>query len=222
VPAGFERRFDDNERAAALARRAEAMERWLAAPTLLRADPGATYAAVLEIDVSAVTEPLLACPNDPDDVRPLSAVAGTPVDEVFVGSCMTRLDHFRAAGRVLARAADAGHGPAPVRLWIAPPTRLDEAALREEGHYATYGAVGARTEVPGCSLCMGNQARVATGATVVSTSTRNFPGRMGRDARVFLASAEVAAIAGVLGRLPTTAEYHERLEPANPRPVGVG
>jgi aconitate hydratase 2/2-methylisocitrate dehydratase len=183
------------------------MDDWLAHPTLLRADPGATYAAVVEVDVARITEPLLACPNDPDDVRPLSAVAGRAVDEVFIGSCMTHVGHFRSAGRLLATAG----APAAARLWIAPPTRMAEAELRREGHYSTYGAAGARTEIPGCSLCMGNQARVRPGATVVSTSTRNYPNRMGQDAQVFLASADVAAISAVSGRLPTPEEYNARV-----------
>jgi aconitate hydratase 2 / 2-methylisocitrate dehydratase len=189
-----------------LERRATAMERWLAEPTLLRADPDATYAATIDIDVAAITEPLLACPNDPDDVRPLSAVAGRRVDEVFIGSCMTNIGHFRAAGAMLATAG----GEVPARLWIAPPTKMDESQLRDEGYYSVYAAAGARTEIPGCSLCMGNQARVAPGSTVVSTSTRNFPNRMGRDADVFLASAELAAVTAIHGRLPTHAEYLAR------------
>ena len=164
--------------ARALERRAQAMERWLADPSLLRADPDAEYAAVIDIDLSAITEPLLACPNDPDDVRPLSEVAGRTIDEVFIGSCMTNVGHFRAAGELLARASE----PVACRLWIAPPTKMDEAQLRREGYYSTFAAAGARTEIPGCSLCMGNQARVRPEATVVSTSTRNFPNRMGRDA----------------------------------------
>jgi aconitate hydratase 2 / 2-methylisocitrate dehydratase len=191
-----------------LERRARAMERWLAQPTLLRADSDARYAAVIEIDMSLIPEPLLACPNDPDDVQPLSQVAGRPVDEVFIGSCMTNAAHFRAAGELLARAG----GPVPTRLWLAPPTRLAETELKEEGHYSTFGAAGARTEIPGCSLCMGNQARVREGATVVSTSTRNFPNRMGSNARVFLASAEVAALAAIKGALPTLSEYLEQVE----------
>ncbi len=190
----------------ALERRAQAMERWLDHPTLLRADPGAQYAAVIDIDMSAISEPLVACPNDPDDIRPLSAVAGQSIDEVFIGSCMTNIGHFRAAGSIL---ADAG-GPVPSRLWIAPPTRMDQAQLREEGYYSIFAAAGARTEIPGCSLCMGNQARVAPGSTVVSTSTRNFPNRMGQGADVFLASAEVAAVAAIKGRMPTLEEYLPR------------
>ena len=189
--------------APALERRIEAMLRWIASPGLLQADAEATYAAVIEIDVASIEQPLLACPNDPDDVRPLSEVAGRPVDEVFLGSCMTNLGHFQGAGRILARQ----DGGVPVKLWIAPPTSAVEAQLRHDGVYSVYGVAGARTEIPGCSLCMGNQARVAQGATVVSTSTRNFPNRMGRDAQVFLASAEVATVTSVLGRIPTVPEY---------------
>ncbi|MGO9912937.1 MAG: bifunctional aconitate hydratase 2/2-methylisocitrate dehydratase [Acidimicrobiales bacterium] len=193
------------EDARAIERRAGAMERWLADPVLLRADPDAEYAAVVEIDMTSVTEPLLACPNNPDDIRPLSDVSGRAIDEVFIGSCMTNIGHFRAAGRLLE-----SHGsPVPGRLWIAPPTKMDEAQLREEGYYAIFAAAGARTEIPGCSLCMGNQARVAPGTTVVSTSTRNFPNRMGRDADVFLASAELAAVTAIKGKLPTVDEYFE-------------
>lgn len=190
-----------------LERRIRAMEEWLANPVLLEADPDAEYAEVLEIDLDQITEPLLCCPNDPDDVRPLSAVAGTPVDEVFLGSCMTHIGHFRAAGKLL----DAFGKPVPGRLWIAPPTRMDQARLTAEGYYATYGKVGARTEMPGCSLCMGNQARVAERATVVSTSTRNFPNRLGAGARVFLASAELAALCSILGRIPRLEEYQRQL-----------
>jgi aconitate hydratase 2/2-methylisocitrate dehydratase len=204
--------------ARALERRAQAMETWLAEPTLLRADSNASYAYVIEIDMSLISEPLLACPNDPDDVRPLSDVAGRPVDEVFIGSCMTNVAHFRAAGDLLSRAG----APVPTRLWMAPPTRLAESALREDGYYSTFGTVGARTEIPGCSLCMGNQARVMEGATVVSTSTRNFPNRMGSDADVFLASAEVAAIAAMKGALPTVAEYLEQVERVDRLVSGVG
>jgi aconitate hydratase 2/2-methylisocitrate dehydratase len=186
-----------------LERRALAMERWLAEPSLLRADAKATYAATIEIDLSAITEPLLACPNNPDDVRRLSEVAGRVIDEVFIGSCMTNIGHFRAAGKLLATT----DRPVPARLWIAPPTKMDETMLREEGYYSVFAAAGARTEMPGCSLCMGNQARVAPGATVVSTSTRNFPNRMGQDAQVFLASAELASVAAIKGRLPSVDEY---------------
>ncbi len=193
--------------ARSLERRASAMERWLARPSLLGADPDARYAAVMEIDLAAIEEPLLACPNDPDDVRPLSEVAGSPIDEVFIGSCMTHLSHFRAAGQLLAGMG----GPVPTQLWIAPPTKMDQDRLRQEGYYSTFAAAGARTEIPGCSLCMGNQARVARRATVVSTSTRNYPNRMGQDARVFLASAELAAMAAIQGELPSVPEYLRRM-----------
>jgi aconitate hydratase 2/2-methylisocitrate dehydratase len=193
------------EDARTLERRARAMEEWLENPVLMRADPDAEYAEVIEIDMSAITEPLLACPNDPDDVKPLSEVAGTAIDEVFIGSCMTNIGHFRAAGKLLQAAGEV----IPTRLWIAPPTKMDEHQLMEEGYYNIYAAAGARTEMPGCSLCMGNQARVAANSTVVSTSTRNFPNRLGQGANVFLSSAELAAVAAILGRLPTPAEYLE-------------
>jgi aconitate hydratase 2/2-methylisocitrate dehydratase len=186
-----------------LERRARAMEEWLENPTLLRADPDAEYAEVIEINMSEITEPLLACPNDPDDVKPLSEVAGRKIDEVFIGSCMTNIGHFRAAGKLLQAAGEV----IPTRLWIAPPTKMDEQQLMEEGYYNIYATAGARTEMPGCSLCMGNQARIAANSTAVSTSTRNFPNRLGQGADVFLASAELAAVASVLGKLPTVAEY---------------
>jgi aconitate hydratase 2/2-methylisocitrate dehydratase len=186
-----------------LKRRILAMEDWLSNPVLLEADADAEYAEVIDIDLDQIQEPLLCCPNDPDDVKPLSAVAGTPIDEVFLGSCMTNIGHFRAAGKLLDRFGK----QIPGRLWIAPPTKMDQAQLTEEGYYATYGKVGARTEMPGCSLCMGNQARVADNATVVSTSTRNFPNRLGAGANVFLASAELAAVCSILGRIPTVGEY---------------
>ncbi|MEY3747032.1 MAG: aconitate hydratase 2, partial [Pseudomonadota bacterium] len=185
-----------------LQRRIDAMQTWLAQPDLLEPDSDAEYAYVLEIDLNEITEPLVACPNDPDDIKPLSAVVGDKIDEVFIGSCMTNIGHYRAAARVLE-----GSGNIPVRLWVAPPTRMDEAQLREEGVYAVFGVAGARTEVPGCSLCMGNQARVADRATVFSTSTRNFDNRMGKDARVYLGSAELAAVCAKLGRMPTPEEY---------------
>jgi len=185
-----------------LQRRIEAMQDWLARPELLEPDADAEYAHVLEIDLNEIREPLVACPNDPDDIKPLSAVAGDKVDEVFIGSCMTNIGHYRAAAKVLEDA-----GIIPTRLWIAPPTRMDEAELREEGAYAVFGRAGARTEVPGCSLCMGNQARVADRATVFSTSTRNFDNRTGKDARVYLGSAELAAVCAKLGRVPTPQEY---------------
>ena len=187
-----------------IARRIKAMESWLADPELMEADADAEYTEIIEIDLNDIREPLLACPNDPDDVRPLSEVQGTGIDEVFIGSCMTNIGHYRAAGELLKNSSSI-----PTRLWIAPPTRMDEHQLMEEGYYSIYGKAGARTEMPGCSLCMGNQARVADNATVVSTSTRNFPNRLGKDANVFLASAELAAIASIIGKLPTVAEYME-------------
>jgi aconitate hydratase 2/2-methylisocitrate dehydratase len=184
-------------------RRIAKMEEWLAAPTLLEADADAEYAHVVEIDMDTIKEPILCCPNDPDDAKFLSEVAGTKIDEAFIGSCMTNIGHFRAAAKLLD-----GKRDIPVKLWVAPPTKMDESELIKEGHYANFGAAGARTEMPGCSLCMGNQAQVREGATVVSTSTRNFPNRLGKNSNVFLASAELAAIASKLGRLPTVAEYH--------------
>jgi len=187
-----------------LQRRIESMQAWLAKPELLEADADAEYAHVIEIDLNTIKEPLVACPNDPDDIKPLSAVVGDKVDEVFIGSCMTNIGHYRAAAKVLE-----GAGGIPTRLWIAPPTRMDEAQLRDEGVYSVFGIAGARTEVPGCSLCMGNQARVADKATVFSTSTRNFDNRMGKDARVYLGSAELAAVCAKLGRMPSHAEYLE-------------
>jgi aconitate hydratase 2/2-methylisocitrate dehydratase len=194
-----------------LQRRIEAMEQWLAKPQLLEADKDAEYAEVIEIDLNEIKEPLLACPNDPDDIKPLSAVAGAPVDEVFIGSCMTNIGHYRAAGTIL---EDAGR--VPTTLWIVPPTKMDQHQLTEEGYYATFGRAGARTEVPGCSLCMGNQARVKDNATVVSTSTRNFPNRMGKNANVFLGSAEVSAVTAKLGRLPTVQEYRDAVKGLEP------
>ena len=188
-----------------IARRIIAMEAWLADPHLMRADEDAQYAEVLEIDVSQITEPILCAPNDPDDARLLSSVAGQKIDEVFIGSCMTNIGHFRAAGKLL----EAAGGTIPTRMWIAPPTKMDAAQLTEEGYYNIFGKAGARIEMPGCSLCMGNQARVAEESTVVSTSTRNFPNRLGTGANVFLASAELAAVAGVNGKLPTPSEYLE-------------
>ena len=187
-----------------IARRIQAMEAWLKNPELMEADADAEYAEVIEIDLNDIQEPLLACPNDPDDVKPLSEVQGTAIDEVFIGSCMTNIGHYRAAGELLKKV-----GSIPTRLWIAPPTRMDEHQLMDEGYYTIYGKAGARTEMPGCSLCMGNQARVADHATVVSTSTRNFPNRLGNGANVYLASAELAAVASIIGRLPTVAEYME-------------
>jgi aconitate hydratase 2/2-methylisocitrate dehydratase len=188
-----------------LERRAQAMEAWLADPKLLEADKDAEYAAVIEIDLSEVKEPVLCAPNDPDDARLLSTVAGEKIDEVFIGSCMTNIGHFRAAGKLL----DKVKGGIPTRLWLAPPTKMDAHQLTEEGYYGIYGKAGARMEMPGCSLCMGNQARVQTGSTVVSTSTRNFPNRLGDATNVYLASAELAAVASIIGKLPTVAEYME-------------
>merc|ERR1719469_1140233 len=184
-------------------RRIASMEAWLANPVLMEADEGAEYHKIFEIDLATVTEPVLCCPNDPDDAKTLSEIGTVKIDEVFIGSCMTNIGHFRAAGEILK-----GHtGQLPTRLWVAPPTKMDEAQLTAEGYYSVYGSVGARTEMPGCSLCMGNQARVADKTTCVSTSTRNFPTRLGQGANVFLASAELAAVAAILGKLPTKDEY---------------
>ena len=188
-----------------LERRVEGMEKWLADPQLLEGDADAEYAAVIEIDLTDIKEPILCAPNDPDDARWLSDVQGEKIDEVFIGSCMTNIGHFRAAGKLL----DAHKGQLPTRLWVAPPTKMDAAQLTEEGYYSVFGKSGARIEIPGCSLCMGNQARVQDGATVVSTSTRNFPNRLGNGANVFLASAELAAVASLLGKLPTPDEYQQ-------------
>ena len=186
-----------------LERRARNMEAWLASPTLLEADADAEYAAVIEIDLADIDQPIVCAPNDPDDARLLSDVQGDRVDEVFIGSCMTNIGHFRAAGELLQ-----AHGaPVSTRMWICPPTRMDEHQLMEEGYFAIFGRAGARTEMPGCSLCMGNQARVAPGATVLSTSTRNFPNRLGEGANVYLTSAELAAVGALLGKLPTPEEY---------------
>ncbi len=185
-----------------LARRIAGMEAWLANPSLLKADKDAEYAEVIEIDLATITEPLVACPNDPDDVRPLSAIAGNKIDEVFIGSCMTNIGHYRAAGKVLEDI-----GGLPTTLWIAPPTKMDQHQLMEEGYYGIFGRAGARMEMPGCSLCMGNQARVKDGAHVFSTSTRNFPNRLGKDAQVYLGSAELSAVIAKLGRIPSPAEY---------------
>jgi aconitate hydratase 2/2-methylisocitrate dehydratase len=185
-----------------LERRIEKMRAWLAAPNLLSPDADADYAAVIDIDLAEIREPILCCPNDPDDARFLSEVAGAAIDEAFIGSCMTNIGHFRAASKLLE-----GKRDLPVRLWVVPPTKMDQAELTKEGHYATFGNAGARTEMPGCSLCMGNQAQAREGATVVSTSTRNFPNRLGKNTQVYLASAELSAIASRLGRLPTVAEY---------------
>jgi len=185
-----------------LQRRIDAMQAWLDDPVLLEADKDAEYAEIIEINLDEISEPLLACPNDPDNIKPLSEVAGDHVDEVFIGSCMTNIGHYRAAGKVLEDASNV-----PTRLWIAPPTKMDQHQLTEEGYYSIFGRAGARMEMPGCSLCMGNQARVREGATVVSTSTRNFPDRLGKNTNVYLASAELSAVAARLGRIPTFDEY---------------
>jgi len=193
-------------------RRIDKMKEWLENPKLLRRDENAEYAAVIEIDLNEITEPIVACPNDPDDVATISEVLADPnrphkIDEVFLGSCMTNIGHYRAAGEILR-----GEGQVPVRLWIAPPTKMDKEQLTEEGYYAIFGQAGARIEIPGCSLCMGNQARVADYANVFSTSTRNFDNRMGKGAKVYLGSAELAAVTALLGRIPTKEEYLEIIE----------
>ena len=195
------------EDARTLGRRIKAMEDWIANPQLLKADPDAEYAAVIEIDLADIKEPILACPNDPDDVKFLSEVAGDKIDEVFIGSCMTNIGHFRAASTILE-----GRDDLPTRLWIAPPTKMDAMILTEEGYYSSFGKTGARMEMPGCSLCMGNQAQIRKGSTAVSTSTRNFPNRLGIDTRVYLSSAELAAVCALMGKIPTVAEYLERYE----------
>jgi aconitate hydratase 2 / 2-methylisocitrate dehydratase len=188
--------------ARSLQRRIKAMEAWLANPHLMERDADAEYAAVIDIDLADVHEPIVACPNDPDDVKTLSDVAGAAIDEVFIGSCMTNIGHFRAASKLLE-----GKRDIPTRLWVAPPTKMDQKQLTEEGHYGVLGSAGARMEMPGCSLCMGNQAQVREGATVFSTSTRNFPNRLGKNSNVYLGSAELAAICSRLGRIPTKQEY---------------
>ena len=185
-----------------ITRRIKAMEAWLANPELLEPDADAEYAAVIDIDLAEIHEPIVACPNDPDDVKTMSEVSGTVIDEVFIGSCMTNIGHFRAASKLLE-----GKRDIPTRLWVAPPTKMDQQQLSEEGHYGVLGVAGARMEMPGCSLCMGNQAQVREGATVMSTSTRNFPNRLGKNTNVFLGSAELAAICSRLGRIPTREEY---------------
>jgi aconitate hydratase 2/2-methylisocitrate dehydratase len=197
--------------------RAKAMEAWLQNPELLQPDADAEYHKVFEIDLATIKEPLVACPNDPDDIKTLSEVAGTPIDEVFLGSCMTNIGHFRAASRLLEK-----HGePVPTTLWVAPPTKMDKAQLMQEGHYNSFALAGARTEVPGCSLCMGNQARVRPNASVISTSTRNFPNRLGKGANVFLGSAELASVAAILGKLPTQQEYLKYTATLNPMSADI-
>jgi len=200
----------------ALERRIKAMEAWIANPQLLKGDADAEYAAVIEIDLADVMEPLVACPNDPDDVKTLSEVAGDKIDEVFIGSCMTNIGHFRAAGKVLD-----GKSDIPTRLWIAPPTKMDAMILNEEGYYAILGKSGARMEMPGCSLCMGNQAQIRKGSTAMSTSTRNFPNRLGIDTRVYLGSAELAAVCALIGKIPTVAEYLEQVKAVNAKAADV-
>ncbi|MBJ7492373.1 MAG: aconitate hydratase B, partial [Synechococcales cyanobacterium SupBloom_Metag_052] len=185
-----------------MARRIKAMEAWLANPVLLEADADAEYAAVIEINLDDITEPILACPNDPDNVKLLSEEAGTPVNEVFIGSCMTNIGHYRAAAKVLE-----GQGTNEAQLWVCPPTRMDEEMLKTEGYYAIFEKAGSRMEMPGCSLCMGNQARVEDNTTVFSTSTRNFNNRLGNGAQVYLGSAELAAVCAQLGRIPTKEQY---------------
>jgi aconitate hydratase 2/2-methylisocitrate dehydratase len=199
-----------------LKRRINAMEDWIANGTLLKADANAQYAAVIEIDLAEVTEPILACPNDPDDVKILSEVAGAKIDEVFIGSCMTNIGHFRAAAKVLE-----GRSDIPTRLWVAPPTKMDALILTEEGYYATLGKSGARMEMPGCSLCMGNQSQIRKGSTAISTSTRNFPNRLGIDTQVYLSSAELAAMCALAGRIITVEEYMEQIKLVNAKSAEV-
>ena len=197
---------DGYQDARTLERRIKAMENWLANPELLEADKDAEYAAVIEINMDDIKEPIIACPNDPDDVCFMSEKSGTKIDEVFIGSCMTNIGHFRAASKLLE-----GKSDIPVRLWVVPPTKMDAHQLSDEGHYGVLGRAGARMEMPGCSLCMGNQAQVHEGATVMSTSTRNFPNRLGKNTNVFLGSAELAAICSKLGKIPTVEEYHANI-----------
>ena len=203
----------------ALQRRIDAMKAWLKKPDLLQADSDGEYAAELVVNMDEITEPIVACPNDPDDVATISEVLSNPdrpreIDEVFIGSCMTNIGLFRASAEILK-----GEGQAPVRLWVTPPTKMDARQLRSEGYYALFGQAGARIEIPGCSLCMGNQARVRDGAVVFSTSTRNFNNRMGKDAKVYLGSAELAAVVALLGRIPTAEEYRsivtQKINPEN-------
>ncbi len=204
------------EDARTLGRRIKAMEAWIAKPELLAPDANAEYAAVIDIDLADIKEPIVACPNDPDDVKLLSDVAGDTIDEVFIGSCMTNIGHFRAAGKVLE-----GKSDIPTRLWIAPPTKMDALILNEEGYYSILGKSGARMEMPGCSLCMGNQAQVRRGSTAMSTSTRNFPNRLGLDTRVYLGSAELAAVCALMGKIPTVAEYLAQVEVVNKKAADI-
>lgn len=193
-------------------RRIKAMQEWLKNPVLMKADADAEYHEIIEIDLNEIKEPIMACPNDPDDVKTLSDVAGTKIDEVFLGSCMTNIGHFRAAGKML----ETQTKELPTRLWVSPPTKMDQNQLTEEGYYSTFGKSGARMEMPGCSLCMGNQARVAENSTVVSTSTRNFPNRLGNGANVYLASAELASVCSILGKIPSFEEYMQHMQQINP------
>ena len=199
-----------------LGRRIKAMEAWIANPQLLEPDDDAEYAAVIEINLADIHEPIVACPNDPDDVKLLSEVAGSKIDEVFIGSCMTNIGHFRAAGKLLT-----GKSDLPTRLWIAPPTKMDAMILTEEGYYGVLGGAGARMEMPGCSLCMGNQAQIRKGSTAMSTSTRNFPNRLGIDTQVYLGSAELAAVCALIGRIPTVAEYMEQVNVVNQKAADI-
>ena len=199
-----------------LKRRIEKMEQWLAEPKLLEADADAEYAAIIDINMDEIKEPILACPNDPDDVKTLSDVAGTHIDEVFIGSCMTNIGHYRAASALLD-----GKSDLPVRLWVAPPTKMDAKELSDEGYYGILGRVGARMEMPGCSLCMGNQAQAREGSTVVSTSTRNFPNRLGKNTKVYLSSAELAAICSKLGHIPNIDEYRENIAIINDKGIEI-
>ena len=199
-----------------LKRRIAAMENWIANGELLKGDANAQYAAVIEIDLAEITEPIVACPNDPDDVKVLSEVSGDKIDEVFIGSCMTNIGHFRAAGKVLD-----GNTDIPTRLWVAPPTKMDAMILNEEGYYGVLGKSGARMEMPGCSLCMGNQAQIRKGSTAMSTSTRNFPNRLGIDTRVYLGSAELAAMCALLGKIPTKEEYMQYIQVVNAKAADI-
>jgi aconitate hydratase 2 / 2-methylisocitrate dehydratase len=199
-----------------LERRIKSMEAWIADPQLLAPDADAEYAAIIEIDLADINEPIVACPNDPDDVKLLSEVSGDTIDEVFIGSCMTNIGHFRAAAKVLD-----GKSDIPTRLWIAPPTKMDAMILNEEGYYSVLGKSGARMEMPGCSLCMGNQAQVRKGSTAMSTSTRNFPNRLGIDTRVYLGSAELAAVCALMGKIPTVAEYMEQVSVVNKKAADI-
>ncbi len=193
---------NDYQDSRTLERRIKSMQKWLKKPVLLEPDHGAEYACILDINLNDITEPLIACPNDPDNIKKLSEVVNNKIDEVFIGSCMTNIGHYRAAAKILE-----GNNNTKAKLWIAPPTRMDESQLKKEGVYETFNLVGARTEIPGCSLCMGNQARVEDNAAVFSTSTRNFDNRMGKGAQVYLGSAELAALCSVLGYIPSKKEY---------------